>query len=77
MLALSVLQVLQAEAAQPLVSQEQLQKEGQMPRVLVQSSAGGGLVATPAAGERKAMYQAEKDYTGERQPIMHLACTAG
>lgn len=62
---LVLLQVLEAEASAPLVSGEQLRDAGQMPRVLVQGTAGG-LVATPAAQQRQEMYQKEVEYTGER-----------
>ncbi|KAF6257588.1 hypothetical protein COO60DRAFT_1461120 [Scenedesmus sp. NREL 46B-D3] len=54
--------VLEAEASAPLVSGEQLRDAGQMPRVLVQGTAGG-LVATPAAQQRQEMYQKEVEYT--------------
>jgi hypothetical protein len=60
---LVLLQVLKAEASSPLVSGQQLQDAGQMPRVLVQGTAAG-LVATPAAQERQEMYHKETEYTG-------------
>ncbi|WIA31715.1 hypothetical protein OEZ86_002591 [Tetradesmus obliquus] len=54
--------VLEAEAASPLVSGQQLQDAGQLPRVLVQGTAGG-LVATPAGPQRQEMYRKETEYT--------------
>jgi hypothetical protein len=58
-----LLQVLEAEASSPLVSGQQLQEAGQLPRVLVQGTAGG-LVATPAGPQRQDMYYRETEYTG-------------
>ncbi len=57
-------QVVEAEAAQPLVDREVLQQAGAMPHVLQQSSAGGGLVAAPAAQQRQEMYKKETADTG-------------
>jgi hypothetical protein len=63
---LLLLQVLEAEASSPLVTAQHLQDAGNMPRVLVQGTAGG-LVATPAAQERQEMYNKENEYTGARE----------
>lgn len=60
----SLLQVIEAEAAQPLVPAAALASAGALPRVLAQGAAGGDLVAAPAAAARQQLYEREDDQTG-------------
>lgn len=64
-LAIVMLQVLEAEAAQPLVPAAALESAGALPRVLAQTEVGGELVAAPAPQERQEMYKKEQEETGK------------